>query len=311
MLDKLSVPGLDVAAGTLTLPLWAAGAAAALLLLLLVLAAFRSGFGVVIAGLARIALVVLAAAVAWTFVNRFAERDRADERRALDQRVYDLTARVLEPNSVLGCLEPGLGEAVDGACEKQLFAGPETVGAATALVAARWSLLVNGLDYARKDPGYEASLDGLRRTLQADRFGFLAQVLSTREGCTISKCDGLEKLSDANRVRANLSERMFEALVTRNAAAWPSRARGAAPMAAAPAPAPTGPVAGSGVAFPSAASIPPVSIMSSEPSAGAAPAPPAKRPPQPRAQPRPGTAQPAPANLAPAAATGTAAPPRP
>lgn len=307
MLDKLSVPGLDVAAGTLTLPLWAAGAAAALLLLLLVLAAFRSGFGVVIASLARIALVVLAAAVAWTFVNRFADRDRADERRALDQRVHELTVRVLEPNSVLGCLEPGLGEAVDGACEKQLFAGPETVGAATALVAARWSLLVNGVDYARsKDPAYEASLDGLRRTLQADRFGFLAQVLSTREGCTISKCDGLEKLSDANRVRANLSERTFEGLVTRNAAAWPNRARGATPMAAGPAPTPTGAAPGSGVAFPSAASIPPVSIMSSEPSAGAtpgvAPAPPAKRPPQPRAQPqpRPNTALPAPTSIAPA-----------
>src|SRR5260370_1235664 len=83
MLDKLSVPGLDVAAGTLTLPLWAAGAAVALLLLLLLLAAFRSGFGVVIASLSRIAPVVLAAAGARPFVHRLAGRGRADRRGAL------------------------------------------------------------------------------------------------------------------------------------------------------------------------------------------------------------------------------------
>jgi hypothetical protein len=309
MLDNISIPGLDVASGTLTLPLWAAGAAAGLLVLLLLLALFRGGFGTVIAGLARIALVVVAAAVAWKFLNHQAERDRIDERRALDARASELTARVLEPNSVLGCLEPGLGEAVDGSCEKQLFASPETVGAATALVAARWSLLVSGLDYAKRDPGYEANLDGLRRTLQADRFGFLAQVLSTREGCTLSRCDGLEKLTDANRVRANLSERTFDGMVARNAAAWPSRSRAAAPTAAAPA----APAPAAGVNFPSAASIPPVSIMNSEPGAAppgaAAPAAQPRRPPPPRPVPRPATAQPAPISPPPAAAT--APPPRP
>jgi hypothetical protein len=288
-LDRLSIPGLDVAAGTLTLPLWAAGAAAALLVLLLLLALFRGGFAAVIGSLVRVAFLVLAAAVAWKFIPYFADRDRMDARRALDQRMSELTARVLAPNSVLGCLEPGLGDAIDAACERELFASPETVGAATALVAARWSLLASALDYAKRDPNYEAKLDGLRRTLQADRYGFLAQVLSTREGCTAGKCEGLERLSDPGRVRANLNERTFEGLVARNAVAWANRPHG--PTAAGSVAVP-----GSGVNFPSAASIPPVSIMNTEPGGAAAPAAaptPPRRPAPPPKTVRPAAARPA------------------
>jgi hypothetical protein len=278
MLDKFSLPGLDPNA-PLTVPLWAAGAAVGLLVLLLLLALFRGGFAAVIGSLVRLAFLILAVAAAWVLFNWMQERDRIEARRALDQRLTELTSRVLEPNSVLGCLEPGLGDAVDNSCEKELFAGPETVGAATALVAARWSLLASAFDYARQDPRYEARLDGLRRTLQADRYGILAQVLSTREGCTASKCDGLERLSDPTRVRANLTERTFEGLVARNAVAWANRTHASPAAAAAP---------GGNVNFPSAASIPPVSIMNTEPAAGAAPAAaptPPRRPPPPRARP--------------------------
>jgi len=288
MLDKIAIPGLDVAAGTLTLPLWAAGATAGLLLLLLLLALFRGGFAAVIGSLVRIAFLLLAAVVAWKYLPALIDRDRIEERRALDQRLNELTARALAPNSVLGCLEPGLGDAVDNACEKELFSGPDTVGAATALVAARWSLLTSAFDFARRNPNYDANLDGLRRTLQADRYGFLAQVLATREGCTPAKCEGLERLADPGRVRANLNERTFEGLVARNAVAWANRPKGG-PVAAAPATAPA-----SGVNFPSAASIPPVSIMNSEPGAAApsAATPPRRPPPPPKAA-RPAAARPA------------------
>jgi hypothetical protein len=289
-LDRLSIPGLDVAAGTLTLPLWAAGAAAALLVLLLLLALFRGGFAVAIGSLVRLAFLVLAAVVAWKLIPYFADRDRIEARRALDQRMTELTARVLAPNSALGCLEPGLGDAVDAACEKELFASPETVGAATALVAARWSLLTSAADYAKRDPSYEPKVDGLRRTLQADRYGFLAQVLSTREGCTAGRCEGFERLADPSRVRANLNERTFEGLVARNAVAWAARPHGATAAVG-----PTG-APGPGINFPSAASIPPVSIMNTEPGGAAAPvaapAPPRRPPPPPKAV-RPAAARPA------------------
>jgi len=301
MFDKFSLSGLDPYM-PLTVPLWAAGAAAALLLLFLLLALFRGGFGAVIGGLVRIGFLVLAAVAAWVLFNWMQDRDRIEARRALDQRLDELTARALAPNSVLGCLEPGLGDAVDNSCEKELFASPEAVGAATALVAARWSVLASGAEYAKREPTYDARLNGLRRSLQADRYGFLAQVLATRESCSPSRCDGLERLSDPTRVRANLAERTFENLVARNAVAWANRAH--PPMAA------TAPMPGANVSFPSASSIPPVSIMSTEPGAAppaaAAPTPP-RRPAaaQPKAAPRPAAARPAPISPR---ATGTTEP---
>jgi hypothetical protein len=289
MLDKFSIPGLDLNA-PLTVPMWAAAAAAGLLVLLLLVALFRGG----LATLIRVAFLVLAVAAAWVLFNWMQERDRIEARRALDQRLDELTARALAPNSVLGCLEPGLGDAVDNSCEKELFASPESVAAATTLVAARWSLLGRAFEYAKRDPGYEARLDGLRRSLQGDRYGFLAQVLSTREGCTVARCDGLERLSDPTRVRVNLAERTFEGLVARNAIAWANRNH---------APTPAGPAPGPNVTFPSSSSIPPVSIMNTEPGSAPAPAAAARRPAQPKAAPRPAAARPAPASPA---ATGTA-----
>jgi hypothetical protein len=297
MLDKFSLSGLDPYA-PLTVPLWAAGAAAGLLLLFFLLALFRGGFAAVIGGLVRIAFLVLAAAAAWVLFNWVQDRDRIEARRALEQRLDELTARALAPNSVLGCLEPGLSDAVESACEKELFAGPETVGAAAALVHARWLLLGSAVEYAKRDPAYDARLNGLRRTLQADRYGFLAQVLATREGCTATRCDGLDRLVDPTRVRANLAERTFESLVARNAMAWANRTH--PPVAAAPT------VPGANVNFPSAASIPPVSIMSTEPASGSAPAaaptPPRRPAPQPKRAPAARPAQIAP----PATGTGAA-----
>jgi hypothetical protein len=301
MFDKLPLSGLDLYA-PLTVPLWWAGAAAGLLLLLLFIALFRGGFGVVLGSLVRIGFLVVAAVAAWMLFVWLQDRDRIEARRALDQRLDELTARALAPGSMLGCLEPGLGDAVDNSCEKELFLNPETIGAATALVAARWSVLARAAEHAKRDAAYDARLDGLRRGLQADRYGFLAQVLSTREGCTASRCDGLERLADPTRVRANLSERTFETLVARNAVAWANRMH--VPAAAAPVGAPN-----PNVSFPSASSIPPVSIMSTEPGAGApaAAAPtPQRRPPPPKAAPRPAAAKRPPA--APAETGGTAAP---
>ena len=300
MFDKLPLSGLDPYA-PLTVPLWIAGAAAALLLIFLFVALFRGGFGAVIGSVVRIAFLALAMVGAWVLFNWVQDRDRIEARRALDQRLDELTARVLAPASVLGCLEPGLGDAVDNSCEKELFASPETIGAATALVAARWSVLSRAAEHGKRDPGYDARLDGLRRTLQADRYGFLAQVLSTREGCTANRCEGLERLSDPTRVRANLAERTFESLVARNAVAWANRVH--VPTAA------TMPVPNPNVTFPSASSIPPVSIMSTEPGAGATPAAapkPRSPPPAPKAAPRPAAKR---APAAPAADTGTAAAP--
>lgn len=285
------VPGLDLAGGTLTLPLWAAGVAAALIVALLVIAVLRSGLAEFGSLLFRAAVIVVAVVLGWTFLNRGAERDRADERRALDQRAADLVGRAIAPGSAIACLEATSGDAVEGGCERAVFASPEALAAATSYVSARLALLSDAHDFAaRRDSNYETSIAGLRRMIAADRFGLVSQVLAARDGCTADACDAFNLVYDDKRLRANLRERAFDLLVARYAVNWPSRA--ARPVASST---PSGtPTTSSNLQFPSSQSIPPVSITSTEPAAPA---------------PSPQNSAPTAATPAPVAVTETKAPP--
>ena len=289
-------PDIDVAAGTVTLAIWQSAILAGLLLLLLFLAIYRAEWPTIVGPAIRLGLALFGIVGAWTLLDRLAERDRADERRALDQRILEMSARAVVPGSPLGCLEPNLSGTIEAACEQAVFAGPETVAAAATYVGGSLALLADGVA-SGWDINYDATLAALRRRLEIDRFGFVAQVLAG-EGCSAAKCEKFALFADPSRVSANLKARTFETLVARHSAGWPQPAATAAPAApAAPtepvaaAPAPPGPAAGagSGINFPSAASIPPVSIMTNEPTeptsqGGTPPAPAAaaaKRPPAP------------------------------
>ena len=267
------VPGLDLATGTFTLPLWAVGVAAALLVALIVIAVVRSGLNEFGSLVFRVAVIVIAVVFGWTYVNRASERDRADERRALDQRAADLVGRAVAPGSAIACLEATNTETVEGACERAVFASPETVAAATAYLSARLSLLADAHEYtARRDQSYESMISGLRRTVAADRYGLASQVLATRDGCTADVCDAFGLVYDDKKLRANMRDRLFDVTVARHAVNWPTRTR---PLASG-GNTPTGVPAGPNVTFPSAASLPPVSTMTSEtpapsPSQNAAP----------------------------------------
>lgn len=293
-----SLPGLNLASGTFTVPLWVVGVAAALFVALVVIAVVRAGLNEFGSLVFRAAIIVIAVVLGWTYVNRTAERDRADERRALDQRAADLVGRATAPGSVIACLEATNTETVEGACERAVFAGPETVAAATAYLSARLTLLADAHEYtARRDQGYESSIAGLRRTIAADRYGLASQVLATRDGCTADACDAFGLVYDDKKLRANLKDRLFDATVARYAVNWPTRTR--ALSSAAPS-ATSGPVTppGPNVNFPSSASIPPVSIMSAEPPQAQAPA----AAPNPPAQAAAPTPEPRPTNTAPTSA---------
>lgn len=293
-----SLPGLNLASGTFTVPLWVVGVAAALFVALVVIAVVRAGLNEFGSLVFRAAIIVIAVVLGWTYVNRSAERDRADERRALDQRAADLVGRATAPGSVIACLEATNTETVEGACERAVFAGPETVAAATAYLSARLTLLADAHEYtARRDQGYESSIAGLRRTIAADRYGLASQVLATRDGCTADACDAFGLVYDDKKLRANLKDRLFDATVARYAVNWPTRTR--ALSSAAPS-ATSGPVTppGPNVNFPSSASIPPVSIMSAEPPQAQAPA----AAPNPPAQAAAPTPEPRPTNTAPTSA---------
>jgi hypothetical protein len=202
--------------------------------------------------------------LSWAFLGRSDMHELAAERRALEARAADLIGRALQPGSALACLDGMAGEAAEGGCEPVVFASPESLSGAVSYVAARLLLLADGLEFAGRSPrGFEAQIAELRRTAELDRFGMVSHVLATRHGCTADKCDAFLLFRDAGIIQGNLKERTYQGLVARYAAGW-SKEPVPSGTAAAPAPAPPG-QASRNIDFPSASSIPPVSIMNNEP----------------------------------------------
>ncbi|HKS64568.1 MAG TPA: hypothetical protein VJT13_22915, partial [Xanthobacteraceae bacterium] len=300
------LPGLDPATATFTLPLWLAGVAAALFLVLIVIAVMRAGVTEFGGMVFRVAVILIAVVFGWTYITRTADRDRADERRALDSRATELIAGAIAPGSAIACLEAANAETVEGSCERAVFAGPETVAAATAYIGARLSLLADAHEFqARRDQAYETQLGSLRRTIAADRYGLASQVLAARDGCTADACEAFGFVYDDKKLRANMRDRLFDITLARYAANWPTRTRPlasgnpSAPVTSSSSGTPITPP-GPNVQFPSSQSIPPVSIMTAEPPA-----------PSPPPQSQAGASDaPPPTNTAPASATKKSSPPR-
>lgn len=210
-------------------------------------------------------------------IDRMMTDERAAQRRALSARDAELTAQTLAPGSALSCLDGNAGEAVENACEKAVFAGPQSTAAAVSYMAARLSLLADGLVLSERDPGFAAALAGTRRAIELDRFGIAAHVLATRDGCTVDKCAVFGLLRDTGAIKANLKVRAFETYVGRYASAWNKTEPEKQPVAAREAEAPAAAAvietnAQPALAkpakqydYPSAASIPAISIMNAEP----------------------------------------------
>src|SRR5829696_4263979 len=92
-------------------------------------------------------------------------------------------------NSPLGCLNTYSGETVESSCEKSLFATPELVAAAMSYVAAQLALLSEFIDHARRTRNEEPlPTVNLRRSIEGDRFGLVAQQFTMRDGCIPEDC---------------------------------------------------------------------------------------------------------------------------
>jgi hypothetical protein len=231
-----------------------------------------------------VAALVLAALAVVAVLQEMVANDQAAERRALLARNAELARAALAPGSALACLDGGAGEKVGDACEQDLFASPQAVAAAVALESARLGLLQAAFALSKHgDVQVMPAFADLRRAAELDRYGVAAHVLATRDGCTALKCDALAMFHDTTALRANLKAQAFEAYVARYAPHWGKQAQPTPPVAAAPqaaAPAAVATVTPAapphdtqGTArpvesrwnFPSADSIPPVSIMTPEP----------------------------------------------
>jgi hypothetical protein len=170
----------------------------------------------------------------------------------------------------LACIDDLAGEAVLTACEKALFGSPESAAAALSYAASQLARLTSFGDVAAANTNLTPELQTLRRAVERDRYGLMAYVLVARDHCTPLACSAFQALTDSHQIAANMEARVYDDLVAHYAPLWN------APPAPAPVAtlAPTMPMGKpTNAEFPTAASIPPVSIMSPEPGAPTTPAP--------------------------------------
>jgi len=302
----------DPATGLLALPVWMTAAVAALVVVLAVFAVARAGAVRTVVSLAVLGALGYAGWLAWLVTERAGGfgataggGDRVEERRLFEARVNELLGRATMPGSPLACLEGAAGDQVAEGCERLIFGSPDTIAASVSYLSTRLALVSEGYELAAASGlNYDKQLATLRRGLEADRYGIVAYLLLQNPDCKAERCEALAMMRDPNKIRVNLLEKPFDVLVARYSANWQSGARNVAAtesrgvIAAAPPPPAT---SGQGVPvsskydFPSAASIPPVSIMNAEPGSppqgsAAAPVPAARSVPAPaakRAPPKP------------------------
>ena len=289
-----------------TFPMWVTLAAAGFFAIILLVTLARAERTVANGALTVITLLAIAIAVAAT-VRRFdpLATDAALEARSASQPVASVAA--------LSCLDGLAGETVEAPCERALFASADVAAAAVSYTAAQISKLGLNDDAAAQTPEQQS----LRRTLERDRYGLVAQVLVARDHCTETDCEAFRLFSDTTQIRNNMRDRFYDATINRYAAAWNGGSASTAPAVATIAPAMPMTPGSTGrpttIDFPSAASIPPVNIMTSEPTsapalgAQAAPKPPS--PPAANAQAAPHA--PLPAAKKPAVANASASLPKP
>src|ERR1700680_3224429 len=272
--------GVDSEMASSVLRLWIAAGSAAVLVAICAVAVNGLRTNAARAGVGALGALV-GVAMIWALLGSPVAQDHGADRRALEMRAQELTARTLAPGSALACLDAVAGENVDAACEKALVASAATVAAATSYAAARLELLSDMAAYVKHGgQDIDGALLPLRHSLETDAFGFVAHALAVRDGCTSRNCKALDVLADASRVRANLSGQTLDRYLDRYLTAWALQPDGPGPVAdAAPQSQPTSQPGAPGqrkavnIDFPTAASIPAVSIMNPEPGTKPTPAP--------------------------------------
>jgi len=237
-----------------TFPMWMTLAAAGFFGIILLITLLRAEKSVANGALTVITLLAIGIAVAAT-MRSFGPGDRAapGETRSLQQTSAMLPA--------LSCIDDLAGETVLAACEKALFGSAESVAAGISYAASQVTRLIAFGDVAVANKNLTYELLTLRRAIERDRYGLMAQVLMARDQCTPAQCAAFRALTDSHQIVVNMAERTYDALISRYAPSW--NAPAAAPVAALSSSVPTGKP--TNAEFPTAASTPAVNIMTPEP----------------------------------------------
>jgi hypothetical protein len=242
-------------------PMWLTLAAAGFFGLIVLITLIRAEKSVANGALTVIALLAIGIAVAATI------RGYGPANRFTSSEVRS-TAWVAPNLSVLSCVDDLAGEAVGAACERLVFASPDSTAAAVSYTASLLTRLTALGDIATAKANMTPEMLAIRRALERDRYGLVAQVLTARDGCTQTQCAAFRALMDSRQIATNMNDRVYELLVGRYAPSWNAPPSPAMPVAL-PSSAPTG--RPTNAEFPSSANTPAVSIMMPEPGTGALP----------------------------------------
>src|ERR1700678_3340999 len=246
-------------------PMWLTVAAAGFFAIIVLITLLRAEKSVANGALTVITLLAIGIAVAAT-IRGFGGGGGAGESASLQPVKVSLPA--------LSCIDDLAGEAVLTACEKSLFGSAESAAAAVSYAASQITQLTALGDVAAANRNMTPELQALRHAVERDRYGLMAQALVARDHCTLSECPAFRAITDPHQIVTNMDQRVYDGLVSRYAPSWNAPPAPAGAVAALSPSMPTG--RPTNAEFPTAASIPPVSIMTPEPG-------PAATPPAPRA----------------------------
>jgi hypothetical protein len=172
----------------------------------------------------------------------------------------------------LSCIDDLAGDTVLSACEKVLFGSAESAAAAVTYTASQITRLTALGDGAIANKNMPPELQALRRAVERDRYGLVAQVLLVRDHCTPIQCAAFRALTDQHQIASNMEEHTYDGIIARYSPTWNVPPAAPGPLAVLP---PTTVPTGrpTNAEFPTAASTPAVSIMTPEPGTATPPAP--------------------------------------
>ncbi len=246
-------------------PMWLTLAAAGFFGIIVLLTMLRAEQSVANGALTVITLLAVGIAVASTLSTYTpATRSAPNEARSSPVAIASLPA--------LSCIDDLAGDVVQQACEKALFGSAELTAAAVNYMAAMITRLTALGDATTAQRTMTSETQALRRAIERDRYGLVAQVLLARERCTPMECAAYRSLTDNHQIITNMDEHLYDGMVARYAPLWnapPVTTASTGPLGMMPPSLPTG--RPTNAEFPSAANTPAVSIMTPEPGTGTKP----------------------------------------
>src|SRR5215470_20116015 len=211
-------------------PMWATLAAAGFFALILLITLLRAERSVANGALTVITLLAIGIAVAAT-IRGYGPLARTAT--AFVDRHPAVAAATTVSLPALSCVDDIAGDAVGAACEKAVFASADSTAAAVNHMAQMITRLTSFGDAATAQKTMTPELQGLRRAIERDRYGLVAQVLLARDRCTPTQCPAFRSLTDNHQIITNMDEHAYDMLVSRYAATWnapPMPATGAVAM---------------------------------------------------------------------------------